>query len=114
MSQHNIAITQLVQVGMAEKVAQETQGHPEVQRQAAQQLTPEMLRQQNAAVPTAEESEGARKAGARQVGERQGGGRGGARRRARQRAKQAEAAAAPEEAAPVPSGWTGNIVDINV
>ena len=60
MSQTNIAITQLAQVGLAERIAQETQGHPEVTKQAAQQAAPETLKRQEARVAESEKSKNAR------------------------------------------------------
>ena len=110
VTQSNIAITQLVQVGLAEKVAQELQSHTEVLRQAAQQTTPELLRLQENAVPTTEDS---KKNSAVKTSDRQ-------QRDRRRNPKRQQRAAAPAEDgetqdAPVsPGAWSGYIVNVKV
>ncbi len=110
MTQTNVAITQLLQVGMAERMAQEAQAHPEVVRLAAQQAAPEALRQQNAIVPQTEEAEGTRRIRSRGGG----GGKGGPGGRRRQGKPPDPEGQEPgtENAAATP--WAGNIVNIKV
>ena len=109
-AQHNIAITQLAQVGLAEKVAQELQSHPEVLGQAARQTTPELLRLQQAAVPTTENS---KKNPAIKTSDRQ-------RKDPRRSKKKNHTLTAPQEegnsqsSATPPGAWTGYILNVKV
>ena len=110
VAQHNIAITQLAQVGLAEKVAQELQSHPEILRQAAQQTTPELLRLQQSAVPTTENS---KKNSAIKTSDRQ---RKEQRRNSKKNYKQ-EAQPEVDETqnlVAVPGAWTGYILNVKV
>ena len=110
MSQTNIVITQLAQLGLAERVAQEMQSHPEVTRQAAQQAAPEVLKQQNDSVAKNEDAESSRKVRAKKDG---GEGRENAQERKRRKAARppAESGVAGES---VTAPWAGNIVNLKV
>jgi hypothetical protein len=108
-AQHNIAITQLAQVGLAEKTAQELQSHPEVQSQTAGQLTPEALRKQGSTVQNPDPGGKARSVSLRDKRnrERQGG---------RRDKKQGSRNAAPGDENPSApdSVWAGNILNLKV
>ena len=107
MSQTNIAITQLAQVGLAERIAQENQGHPEVSRQAAQQTAPQELKNQKDTVAQSEHSEETRGVKAEKDG-RKGGGR-------REDKKRDTRSASPEEPQSVANTpWAGNILNLKV
>lgn len=112
MSQTNIAITQLAQVGLAERIAQETQGHPEVLRQAAQQSAPQELKHQKDAVGETERSETPRgiKADKDGKGGRDGGKRGG--KRGPGRGPDGGPDGDRDGAANTP--WAGNILNLKV
>lgn len=110
MSQTNIAITQLAQVGLAERIAQETQGHPEVLRQAAQQSAPQELKQQKDAVGEAERPETSRGVKADKDGK--GGKDGGGKRGEKRGAKRGGPDGERENAANTP--WAGNILNLKV
>lgn len=106
MSQTNIAITQLAQVGYAERIALETQAQPEVARQAALQAAPEELKKLRDAVAETEEFDGARTIRGeknRQGG--QGGGYAGGRR---------HAGSEQEEEAAQNTFLAGNILNLRV
>ena len=109
MSQTNVAITQLVQVGLAERMAQEAQAYPEVARQVAQQAAPEALRQQNAMVAKTDETEESRKIKAQDKGGQKPGA--DARKR-KKRGHHAQPEEAENTSAQTP--WAGNIVNIKV
>ncbi len=111
MSQTNVAITQLLQVGLTERIAQEAQAHPEVVKQAAQQAAPEILRQQNSTVPKTDDAESSRKIKSRDGG-RQRSGADGRRRKHFAAAEQAEPESETSPAADTP--WAGNIVNLKV
>lgn len=100
----------LAQVAQTERIAQELQTQPEVQRQMAQQMAPELLRQQNAQVPVTEKGEGAQQVRGRKDG--------GGRHRQRQPGKKKSASHAqdeePEPGHEATSSWSGNIVNIKV
>ena len=99
----------LAQLGQAERLAQELQVHPEVQRQAAQQIVPETLLRENAKVPTTEKGEGSGKVRDRKHGGRQSGG---------EQAKRQAQNGQPEDPDPAPdqdtTPWSGHIVNIKV
>lgn len=106
MSQTNIAITQLAQLGLTERIAQEMQGHPEILRESARQATPEALKQQRESVAKADNAEKSRKA---QVGDEGGGGRSGHHPGEKRKAPfRDDAERAPE------TPWAGNILNIKV
>lgn len=108
MSQTNIPITQLAQLGLAERIVQEAQGHPEVAREAAQQMTPQALKQQKSTVGATEKAESARSLKAQKDGK---GGRQGAGQDARRRGGEPP----PEEDdAGASKPWAGNIVNVKV
>ncbi len=111
MSQTNVAITQLVQANLTERIAQEAQAHPEVVKQAAQQAAPEALRQQNSTVPKTDDAEGARKIKLRER-ERDRQRHGAGRRRGKKNAGETQAEGPDAENTPTP--WAGNIVNIKV
>jgi hypothetical protein len=106
MSQTNIVMTQLAQLGLAERTAQEMQGHPEVTRQAAQQAAPEALKQLRESVVKTEDAESSRGIKAGKDG---GKGRGGAREQ-----KRRKGAPSPEENEHSSAPWAGNIVNLKV
>ena len=108
MSQTNIAITQLAQVALTERVAQEMQGHPEVVRQAAEQATPAALKQQRESVEKTEDSEASRSVKAKKRDARSGGHAGGGKERKKNEPDQEEG----ESATKAP--WAGNIVNLKV
>ena len=108
MSQINIPVTQLAQLGFADRIAHEAQGHPEVARQAAQQAAPEVLKQQKDTVVETQSSEAARKLKAEKDGKGGGQGDTGAKER-----RQGEPP--PEEAESAPNTpWAGNILNLKV
>ena len=107
MSQTNIAITQLAQLGFAERIAQEAQGHPEIARQAAQQIAPEALKQQKDTVGETENTQKSRSVKAEKDGKGNGGNAGQERRR------KGEPPPSEDEAA-ANSPWAGNIVNMKV
>lgn len=106
--QHNIAITQLVQVGLTEKTAQDLLAHPEMQSQAAAQMTPETLRKQGATVGSTDPSDKSRAISMQDKKNRD-------RRKGRQKEKE-ECRDAPEDETPSPpdSVWAGNILNLKV
>lgn len=107
MSQTNIPITQLAQLGLAERIVQEAQGHPEVTREAAQQLAPQALKRQKDSVGETENTEASRSIKARKDGK---GGRQDARRHGRRKGEPP-----PEESETGASTpWAGNIVNVKV
>ncbi len=108
MSQTNIVVTQLAQLGFAERIAHEAQGHSEIARQAAQQAAPEILKQQKDSVGEPEEAEAARKVKPGKGG--QGGGRGGTTHKRRRKGQPP-----PEESPSEPNTpWAGNILNLKV
>lgn len=108
MSQTNIAMTQLAQLGFADRMAHEAQGHPEIARQAAQQAAPEILKQQKDSVGETEDAEASRKVKAEKDSRR--GGRDGSSGRRRRKGEP------PPEDAPSAPGtpWAGNILNLKV
>ncbi len=108
MSPINIPVTQLAQLGFADRIAHEAQAQPELARQAAQQAMPEILRQQKDSVVETQNSEASRKLKAEKDGK--DGGQGGS---GMQNRRQGEAP--PEEAESAPNTpWAGNIVNLKV
>jgi hypothetical protein len=108
MSQINIPVTQLAQLGFADRMAHQAQEHPEVARQAAQQVAPEALRQQRDSVVATQDSEAARKLKAEKDGK--GGGRGDSGKKSRRRG-----GSPPEETESAPdTPWAGNILNLKV
>lgn len=105
MSQ-NIAVTQLAQLGLAERIAQEMQGHPEVVREAARQATPDALKQQRASVEKTEDTARSRNVKAEKDGGNKGQG-GGERKK-----KKAPFADDTESTPDTP--WAGNLLNIKV
>ncbi len=107
MSQTNIAVTQLAQLGFADRIAQEAQGHPEVARQAAQQTAAETLKQQKDSVAKMEEPEAAKALKPEKDGK---GGRGNSGKQQRRKGEPP-----PEEAeGAAGTPWAGNIVNLKV
>ncbi len=107
MSQINIPVTQLAQLGFADRIAYEAQEHPEHARQAAQQAMPEVLRQQKDSVVESQNSEAMRKLKAEKDGK--GGGQGES---GKQNQRQG---GPPEDAESSPNTpWAGNIVNLKV
>ena len=107
MSQTNIAITQLAQLGFADRIAQETQGHPEIARHTAEHAAIQELKRQKDTIAKTEDSEASRTIKAR----KEGGGSGKDARREKQRKSSPET---PEEEPGTPSPWAGNIVNLKV
>lgn len=108
MSQNNIVVTQLAQLGFADRIVQETQGNAEAARQAAQQAAPEALKQQKEAVAGTEDTEKSRKLKSEKDG---GGGKSdfpGNRRHGKGGAPPEEQESAPE------NPWAGNILNLKV
>ncbi len=107
MSQINIPVTQLAQLGFADRIA-EAQEHPELARQATQQAMPEVLKQQKDSVVETQNSEATRKLKAEKDGK--DGGQGGAGKQ-----NQRQGGTQPEEAESVPNTpWAGNILNVKV
>lgn len=104
----NVSII-LAQVAQAERIAQEIQTQPEVQRQMAQQMAPELLRQQSAQVPVSEKGEGAQ-----QVRGRKDGGRPRQRQPGKKKIAPPAQDEEPEPGHEASSSWSGNIVNIKV
>lgn len=107
MSQ-NIAVTQLAQLGLAERFAQEAQGHPEVLREAARQTTPEALKQLRESV---EKTENAAKSPKVKT-EKDGGGKSRDENGKRKRKKAPGAGSAARSAPDSP--WAGNLLNLTV
>lgn len=108
MSQTNIPITQLAQLGLAERIVQEAQAHPEVNRQAAQQAAPQELKKQRTSVEKTDDSKGSRSVKAEKDGRNpSGGGNAGSGRKN---------GSSPEEEAEgtAIAPWSGNIVNVKV
>ncbi len=99
----------LAQMGQAERLAQELQAHPEVQRQAAQQAAPEILRKENAQVQAPEKGDGSAKVRDREARGRQGQA-GHDKRQAKGSGQEDEPDPGRDDAPP----WAGNIVNIKV
>ena len=108
MSQTNIAITQLAQVGLAERIAQEAQGHPEVTRQAAQQAAPETLKRQEASVAPSEKPKDTSGIKAEKDGRNSRQDASGEKKKQRNTEEQE-----PERTASA-SPWSGNILNVKV
>ena len=106
---HNIAMTQLAQVGLAEKVAQELQSHPEVVGQAARQTTPEVLRIQQAAVPGTEDS---KKSSGLKTSDRQP--KDQRRHHKKQQRNARPADSETPDSASIPGAWAGYILNVKV
>lgn len=106
MSQ-NIAITQLAQLGLAERIVQEAQGHPEVLREAARQATPEALKQQRASVEKTDDT-----AKSRNVKAEKDGGNKGQSGEGERKKKKAPFADDTESTPDTP--WAGNILNLKV
>lgn len=109
MSQNHIAITQLAQLGFADKIAQESQGNAEAVRQAAQQAAPEALKQQKNSVPETNASEKGRKLKSEKDGRESGG---SGFRNTGQRRENRPSPGGEEGANGSP--WSGNILDLKV
>jgi hypothetical protein len=108
MSQINIPVTQLAQLGFADRIAHEAQGHPEVARQVLQQAMPEVLKQQKDSIVATQDSEAARKLKAEKDGRDGKQGDSGAK-------GQRQGEPPPEEAESVPNTpWAGNILNLKV
>lgn len=108
MSQTNIAITQLAQLGFADKVAQETQGNSEAMRQTAQQVAADILKQQKDSIEETQPSEKGRKLKSEKDGQEGGGG-------ARDKGQRRKGEPPPEEAESAPgTPWAGNILNLKV
>ncbi|CAK7063978.1 MAG: hypothetical protein DELT_01556 [Desulfovibrio sp.] len=107
MSQTNIPITQLAQLGLAERIAQEMQGHPEVVREAARQAAPEALKQQRESIEKTEDTSKSRNIKA----DKDGGNRGRSGNDAKEK-KKAPFADDTESAPETP--WAGNILNVKV
>lgn len=105
----NVSII-LAQVGQAERIAQEIQTQPEVQRQMAQQMAPELLRQQNAQVPVAEKGQGSKQIRGRKDGKGQPQGQQQRKRKSAPPAQDEE----PDPGHEASPSWSGNIVNIKV
>lgn len=107
MSQNNIAIIQLAQVGLTERVAQEQQSRPEIAQQAAQQAAPELLKKQQSTVGETEKSKSSSTIRPEKDGQNASGhGETGDRKR-----KEEEPDEEPSAAA---SPWAGNILNVKV
>ena len=108
-AQYNIAIQQLAQIGHAEKIAQELQAHPEVQRLTAEKIAQETLKQQSTTVEHTEDTEKARSVSSREK-KRQ--------HRQRQRASSPPRKEHGEEQDEndIKSGspWSGNILNLKI
>ena len=100
----------LAQVGQAERIAQELHAQPEVQRQAAQQAAPEILRRENAQVPVSEKGDASGKVRARGDREPRERGEQGERRQGGPAKEEEEPTPSPDATPP----WAGNIVNIKV
>lgn len=100
----------LAQVGQAERIAQELQNYPEVQRQMAQQMAPELLRQQNAQVPVTEKDEASARVRGRNDKEKKSGGQSPEEKKNDRPASDEE----PDPGREAASSWSGNIVNITV
>lgn len=107
MSQTNIAITQLAQLGLAERIAQEMQGHPEVTRQAAQHAASEALKQQKESIGKTEDTATSRSIKADKDGS---GGNKGALQDGRRKGEPPPEEGGAQSSAP----WSGNIVNVKV
>lgn len=107
MSQTNIPITQLAQLGFAERIAHETQGHPEIARQMAEHASVQELKRQKESIAKTEDSEAARTIKADKDG-------GGAGRDAGREKSRKNSPETPEEEPATPSPWAGNIVNLKV
>lgn len=110
MSQTNIVITQLAQLGYADRIAHEAQGHPEIARQVAQQAAPEILKQQKDAVGETEDAEAARKLTSEKDGKGGQSGRDGSsgKRRRKGEPPSEETPSAPN------TPWAGNILNLKI
>lgn len=109
MSQTNIVVTQLAQLGFADRIAHEAQGHPEIARQAAQEAATEALKQQKESVAGTEETGKSRKLKSEKDGEGGGKDASGQQKRQRQGEPPPEE---PENSATSP--WAGNILNLKV
>ena len=108
MSQTNMVVTQLAQLGFADRIAHEAQGHPEIARQAAQQAAPEILKQQKDSVGETEDTEAARKL--KSGKDRQG----GRERRGGSSGKRRQENGTPESPSVPNTPWAGNILNLKV
>ena len=109
MSQtNNIAVTQLAQLGLAERIAQETQGHPESTRHAGEQAALLALKQQKDSVGATQDSESSRGVKTKKEG---GEPRGGTRDRKR---RHKDDSSPEEDEDNASSPWAGNIVNFKV
>lgn len=108
MSQTNIVVMQLAQLGYADRIAQETQGNAEAARQAAQQAAPEALKQQKDAVAATEDTEKSRKLKSEKDDS-------GGKNDSPDSRRQGKGGAPPEETESQPeSPWAGNILNLKV
>ena len=110
MSQTNMVVTQLAQLGFADRIAHEAQGHPEIARQAAQQAVPEILKQQKDSLGETEDAGATRRVKAGKDGQ---GGRGGRDRLSDERRRQNGPQAEGDPSAPN-TPWAGNILNLKV
>lgn len=108
MGQTNIVITQLAQLGFADRIAQEAQGNAEAARQAAQQAAPEALKKRKDSIEKTEDAESSRAIKAEKDGK---GGQGGATRKQRRKGTPPPGEDACSAA---DSPWSGNIVNLKV
>ncbi|MCC8193908.1 MAG: hypothetical protein LIP28_04610 [Deltaproteobacteria bacterium] len=107
MSQINIPVTQLAQLGYADRIAHEAQGQPEIARQTAQQAAPEALKQQKDAI--AEPEKTAKNRALKSEKDGHGGGASGDTPRRRGEPPPEEQ---PDSSPDTP--WAGNIVNLKV
>lgn len=107
MSQTNIPITQLAQLGFAERIAQETQGHPEIVRQMAEHASVQELKRQKDTIAEAERSKGSRAVKDKKDGD-------ASRKDAKGERQRKDSPETPEEEPAAASPWAGNIVNLKV
>lgn len=108
MSQTNIAVIQLAQLGFADRIAQEAQGQPEIARLTAEHAAAEALKKQKDTVAETEQSGASRMVKAK----KDGGGADSRRRERRQREPDSEQREWEDDSSPSP--WAGNIVNMKV
>ena len=107
MSQTNIPIIQLAQLGFADRLALEAQ-HPELARQAAQQAAPEALKQQKDTIGETESTNKARALKPEKDGKGAGGEGDGKKRRRKGESLPEDVESTPD------SPWAGNILNLKV
>lgn len=105
---YTIVVQQLAQIGHAEKIVQELQSHPEVQRQMAEQLAAETLKRQGASVEKTDDAEKSRSVSSRDKKRRER-----QERRAAHK-KTAQEPAEDEESPGADSPWSGNILNLKI